>query len=127
MFCVYVATHLNTLMSLLSILRKTTSLSFLRSVAISCSSFLIGNICLKKLRYSAVSLCKKTICWFHLLAGCVHFLSTMHPTPHRNDNRDLQVRLRLRVRVRLLSARGLGLSCHRHCCCRRQLATKIFQ
>ena len=43
--------------------------------------------------------------------------------------RDLQirVRLRVRVRVRLLSARGLGLSCRRHCCCRRQLATKIFQ
>ena len=42
-------------------------------------------------------------------------------------NRDLQIRLRLRVRVRLLSARGLGLSCRGHCCCRRQLATKIFQ
>ena len=41
--------------------------------------------------------------------------------------RDLQIRLRLRVRVRLLSARGLGLSCRRHWCCRRQLATKIFQ
>ena len=41
--------------------------------------------------------------------------------------RDLQIRLRLRVRVRLLSARGLGLSCRGHCCCRRQLATKIFQ
>ena len=41
--------------------------------------------------------------------------------------RDLQIRLRLRVRVRLLSARGLGLSCRRHCCCRRPLATKIFQ
>ena len=41
--------------------------------------------------------------------------------------RDLQIRLRLRVRVRLLSARDLGLSCRRHCCCRRQLATKIFQ
>ena len=39
--------------------------------------------------------------------------------------RDLQIRQR--VRVRLLSARGLGLSCRRHCCCRRQLATKIFQ
>ena len=42
------------------------------------------------------------------------------------NNRDLQIRLRLRlrVRVRLLSARGLG---RRHCCYRRQLATKIFQ
>ena len=43
-----------------------------------------------------------------------------------NYNRDLQIRLRLRVRVRLLSARGLGLSCRRHRCCRHQLATKIF-
>ena len=41
--------------------------------------------------------------------------------------RDLQIQLRLRAPVRLLSARGLGLSCRRHCCCRRQLATKIFQ
>ena len=41
------------------------------------------------------------------------------------NSRDLQIRLRLRVR--LLSARGLGLSCRRHCCCRRQLAIKIFQ
>ena len=41
--------------------------------------------------------------------------------------RDLQIQLRLRARVRLLSARGLGLNCRRHCCCRRQLATKIFQ
>ena len=39
--------------------------------------------------------------------------------------RDLQIRLRLRAR--LLSARGLGLSCRRHGCCRRQLETKIFQ
>ena len=46
-----------------------------------------------------------------------------------SQNRDLQIRLRLRVRVRvrLLSARGLGISCRGHCCCRRQLATKIFQ
>ena len=43
----------------------------------------------------------------------------------RTNDRDLQIRLRLRVR--LFSARGLGLSCRRHCCCRRQLATKIFQ
>ena len=49
-----------------------------------------------------------------------------HPHLH-GLRRDLQIRLRLRVGVRLLSARGLGLSCRRHCCCPRQLATKIFQ
>ena len=51
--------------------------------------------------------------------------SLIKPGSHLRHNRDLQIRLR--VRVRLLSARGLGLSCRRHCCCRRQLATKIFQ
>ena len=47
------------------------------------------------------------------------------PGGQSTDTRDLQIRLRLRVRVRLLNARGLGFSCRRHCCCRRQLATKI--
>ena len=50
-------------------------------------------------------------------------------TRSTRNSRDLQIqlRVRVRVRVRLLSARGLGLSCRGHCCCRRQLATKIFQ
>ena len=53
--------------------------------------------------------------------------TTTRGTPCPTLIRDLQIRLRLRVRVRLLSARGLGRSCRGHCCCRRQLATKIFQ